>query len=371
MKPGSIAAAGMGQRLIRLARAFALRRHTLEFDKVLFPMGRVSGRRHANWLRNEWAAALRLDVVPGLPTHLQVEPGNVCNLRCPLCHVVTDGKPQGFMETDRFRGLMREVGDTLMFLHFWGWGEPFLHPDLAHMIRLAKDRGAAVITSTNGHFFDGGHDPDALIDSGLDALIFALDGADPETYDRYRRRGDFHRVVGNLRRLALRKRERRSAAPLINLRMLVHKGNEHQVAAVHALAKDLGADQFTLKTLCHFDNEAEGRNILPDNPAYRRFRYDGTGNPVRIRNRCKKPWNHPTVYRDGTVVPCDYHTGLEMPMGNAFGAGGFSGVWHGPAFRAFRSRFRRNRLDGLRCEGCSLNFAPITRCVSHSYPVAR
>jgi MoaA/NifB/PqqE/SkfB family radical SAM enzyme len=65
-----------------------------------------------------------------------------------------------------------------MFLHFCGWGEPFLNKDLFSMIRYAKDKGIKIITSTNGHFFEN---VDKLLDTGLDVLIFALNGVDKET----------------------------------------------------------------------------------------------------------------------------------------------------------------------------------------------
>ena len=75
------------------------------------------------------------------------------------------------------------------------------------------------------------------------------------------------------------------------------------------LAEKIGVDMLTLKTLCSFDNKTEGETLVPCNREYRRFEYDDKGKPIRKKNSCKKMWNHPTVYLDGTVVPCDYYTG--------------------------------------------------------------
>ncbi|MHB0857922.1 MAG: radical SAM/SPASM domain-containing protein [Anaerolineae bacterium] len=349
----------------------ATRRLDITFDKVTLRYSDLSWKRLSNWLLAEVSYRLRLERPWGLPTHLQVEPINICNLRCPVCHVVTDSKPRGALSVADFQRIMDEVGDYLLFLHFWGWGEPFLNPDFLEMVRYAKGKGVKIITSTNGHFFESAGSVDALIDSGLDVLIFALDGVDRETYEKYRHNGDFDRVLTGLRALAERKRERGATTPVINLRMLVTRDNEGQIEAMKALAQEVGVDLFTLKTLCSFDNALEGEKLLPSDPAYRRFTYDNEGRPIRRENPCKKLWNHPTVYRDGTVVPCDYYTGEELSLGNMLdgSSAGFRGVWYGDVWRNLRRRFRRHAREGLRCDGCSLNYADVDRCVSHAFPI--
>ena len=98
---------------------------------------------------------------------------------------------------------MDEVGDYLLFLHFWGWGEPFMNSDFFSMIRYAKSKGLKIITSTNGHFFEDDKNIDQLIDSGLDVLIFALDGLDEKTYEQYRAQGDLQKAMRGLKQVCL------------------------------------------------------------------------------------------------------------------------------------------------------------------------
>ncbi len=361
------------RRAVKAIQSFATRRLVITFDKVDFTYHCLSRRRLVNWFLTELSYVFKSGKAWAYPTHLQIEPGNICNLRCPLCHVVTDNKPQGFLSLDDFKKLINEVGDYLIFLHFWGWGEPFLNKDFLSMVEFAKDKGIQIISSTNGHFFETEQNVDQLIDSGLDVLIFAIDGTDRETYEKYRQKGDFDRAMRGLRLLVQRKRERGKCYPRINLRMLVTRDNENQVPEMRKFAQELGVDIFTTKTLCSFDNEATWKTILPRRRKYRRFEYDSSGQPIRIENPCKKPWNHPTVYRDGTVVPCDYHTGQEFSLGNVFGYAdrGFGRVWFGEEFRRFRRRFSKGERSGLRCDDCSLNYADVDRCVSHAYLCSR
>ncbi|MFC1884565.1 radical SAM protein [Thermodesulfobacteriota bacterium] len=359
------------KRLKNLLITLLTRRLVIDFDKNEFVYENLPWKKLKNWFLDELSWVFKTSKAWAYPTLIQIEPTNVCNLRCPLCHVVTDNKPRGFMEFKRFKQVMDEIGDYLLFLHFWGWGEPFLSPDFLKMVRYAKKKGIKIISSTNGHFFRNNEDIDDLIDSGLDVLIFAIDGLDRETYDKYRKKGDFDRAVSNLRRLLRRRNELNASTPVVNLRMLVTRDNEKQVVSMKKFAEEKGVDIFTLKTLCSFDNETTARQILPENPDYRRFEYDASGNPIRIKNRCRKPWNHPVIYRDGIVVPCDYHTGDEFSLGNAFNGNqsNFSRVWFGEAYRSFRARFREKQLKGLRCDSCALNYAYVDRCVSHAFKI--
>ncbi len=361
------------KKVLKALETLATGRLVLTFDKVDFTYSHLSWKRLANWFLVELSYLLKSERVWAYPTHIQIEPTNVCNLRCPLCHSVTDNKPRGLLNFDDFKKLIDEVGDYLLFLHFWGWGEPFLNKDFFSMIRFAKDKGIKIITSTNGHFFEDQDNIARLIDSGLDVLIFALDGVDQETYGKYRRKGDFDKALRGLRLLLQRREERGVSLPLINLRMLVTRDNEEQVSQMRSLAKKIGVDVLTLKTLCSFDDEAEGEKLLSRNREYRRFDYDDEGQPVRKKNPCKKMWNHPTVYRDGTVVPCDYYTGQELSLGNVFtnDGRGFRSVWFGKDFRQLRARFLKGKCFGLRCEGCSLNFADVDRCVSHIFDFSK
>ena len=356
-------------RTTQLFDAFARRRLTITFDKVGFTHTRLTWKRIQNWFLAEFSYLLKCSGVWAYPTHLQIEPSNMCNLRCPLCHVVTDNKPKGLLKIDDFKKIIDEIGDYLLFLHFWGWGEPFLNKDVFSMIRYAKDKGIQIISSTNGHFFDDLDNIDGLINSGLDVLIFAIDGINAETYEKYRHKGDFERALRGLRFLVGRRKERGMDQPRVNLRMLVTKDNESQISEMKNLGKELGVDIFSLKTMYSFDNPCEGESLIPSNREYRRFQYDEMGKPIRIKNPCKKPWNHPTIYRDGTVVPCDYYTGEEFSLGNVFGSGrkGFRAVWFGERFQEFRKRFISHNRVGLRCDDCALNYADVDRCVSHAY----
>ena len=357
------------KKLIQVLKAFTTRRLVVIFDKVDFTYTGLSWKKIFNWFVAELSYVFKSSKVFAYPTHLQLEPVCGCNLRCPMCYIVTHDLTPGFLKLDHFRKLIDEVCEYVLFLHFWGWGEPFLHKDIYDMIRYAKQRGIKVITSTNGHFFENEEKADQLIDSGLDVLIFALDGADRETYEKYRKKGDFERVIRGLKLLVKRKADRGTSFPRINLRMVVTKENEDQIPEMMNLAKDLGVDIFSLKTLSRHDQDSSWEDSLPSDQSYLRFEYGTDGQPIRKKNTCKKMWNHVTVFQDGNVFPCDYHVNDTTSMGNAFDGEGssFKRVWFGDNFRKFRSRFTSGDLTGLRCESCDLNYVSTDHYVSHAF----
>lgn len=359
-------------KIIRGVGTLITGRFTLTFDKIEFKYENLSWKRRLNWLLTGLSSFLKTERMISYPRMIQFEPGNICNLKCPLCHSVTDNKVKGFLKFEDFKKVMDEIGDYLLFLHFWGWGEPFMNKDFIKMIKYAKSKGIKIITSTNGHFFEDKKSVDKLIDSGLDVLIFAFDGLDPTTYEKYRKAGDFSKVVAGLNYLVERKKKKKSQFPLINLRMLVSKDNENQVEEMKKFAEKTGVEILTLKTMCSFDNYNHWNNVIPTNHEYRRFSYDNKGNPIRVKNKCIKPWNHPVIYRDGLVVPCDYFTGKEFSLGNAFKTS-FSDVWFGEKFRKFRMNFKKGNhsVDNLRCDTCSMNYADVDRCASHIFKVKK
>ena len=347
---------------------FRTRRLVLEFDKIPFFFTDLSRKRLINWFLAESAGRLKLPFPLGYPTLFQIEPTNQCNLRCPICYTIADNRPRGSMTFEEFKQVIDEIGDTTLLLQLWGWGEPFMVKDFSRMIRYAKKTGMKIITSTNGHFFQNALDVDELIDSGLDVIMFALDGLDKETYIKYRQRGDFDKALTGLELLIRRKKERNAAFPLINLRLLVTRENEGQVNQMIEFGEKIGADVLTFKTLWNINQNADIEALLPENPAYRRARYEQGGEAIRVPNTCRRFWNNPVVYRDGEVVPCYFHTS-DSSAGNTFAHGprGFRRVWHGWKFTKLRLKFLSGRLADSPCSKCVLNFAPVDRFASHAF----
>ncbi len=341
------------------ANAIATRTIELDCDRLPFRFEKVGWRKLLNWLSLETSIYARSVRPWGLPTHIQVEPCNLCNLRCSLCPV-TDGLgvPTGVMDFDLFKRLTDQACGTVLLMLLWEWGEPFVHPRIYDMIAYAASKGIKVISSSNGHRFADPEHARSVVRSGLDTLIFALDGISQETYERYRQGGKLETVLNGIRNVVAAKRASGSVAPRINLRFIVMKYNEHEIPLLPPLAGSLGVDVLTLKTLypghdCDPAKDAENP-FIPANPDYQRFRYSPeTGARIRVReNLCKHLWNAPSVRWDGKLVSCGFDIHESRVLGDLT-TSAFRDIWYGKAYQDMRREFR-HRWDTLPiCSRCS------------------
>lgn len=150
--------------------------------------------------------------------------------------------------------------------------------------------------------------------------------------------------------------------------MVVTRDNEYQADQMKKLGEEVGADVLTFKTLWNIDMSADIETLLPENPEYRRARYKQGGEAIRIPNSCRRFWNNPVVYRDGTVVPCYFHS-AGYSLGNVFSedSHGVRRVWFGRLYNKLRLQFVKQQLVDSPCSRCVLNFAEVDHFASHAF----
>ena len=101
--------------------AYALATCTISFELDLVPLRfeRLPLKKMVNWLLTESSVAFKPVKPWGLPTILQVEPTNRCNLRCRICPVGEGlGRPIGDMDPKLFFRLVNELKDYLLLIMF-------------------------------------------------------------------------------------------------------------------------------------------------------------------------------------------------------------------------------------------------------------
>jgi MoaA/NifB/PqqE/SkfB family radical SAM enzyme len=264
-----------------------------------------------------------------------------------------------------YKSLLDEIGSRLSLMILWNWGEPFLHPDIFRMIRYAKAMNIAVITSSNAQVISDESAVDEIVQSGLDTLAIALDGVSQKTYETYRVGGDLARVLDCLRLLRETKRRRGTTSPLVNVRVVVSKENEHELQAITDLAHANGADLVTFRSAgmpdCCGPNLDE--KYAPRDEAYRMYDYadDGTR---RRRNDfvCRRPWKRLTVNWDGAFVGCEHDFDNSTPYGKFPEDGTALRILNSPLAREFRGQFLRERKHFAFCAHCPNNDRVVADC---------
>ena len=81
---------------------------------------------------------------------LTAELTNLCTLSCPPCPRQHIKMPLGYMDTDLWERLLKQIPDGTTLFPFWR-GEALLHPECSKMLAMAVDR-FEVVLATNGVF---------------------------------------------------------------------------------------------------------------------------------------------------------------------------------------------------------------------------
>lgn len=333
---------------------------TIYHDTIPYVWHDLPDRKFRNFWRSLQPDVInRVDGNPLIqPLILQIEPTNTCNLKCPICPVAlnTLGRPPRHMSLDEFRKIVDDVADHAMLLVLWDWGEPFMNPQLADMIAYAASRDIRTVTCTNAHFLQDRPRLEKILVSGLNTLIVAIDSLHGDTYRQYRKDGSLDQAMTGLRAAIATKRESGSATT-INFRMVAMRSNEHEVWRMERLARTVGADVFSVKTVSPgFDAQQRDSEFVPKNPAFHRLAYNpGTWERIAADQECIRVWIMANILSDGSVVPCCYDYDGSMKLGNVFETP-FQEIWGGGEYATLRTRIQRDKCVLPKCAICQINY---------------
>ncbi len=301
------------------------------------------------------SALLKRNLVWGRPFILTVEPTNICNLKCPLC-VTGNGKMSrkaGLLDFETLKKIIDQTGDYLFYLLLYQQGEPFINKDFLKFVEYAKKKHIFVTTSTNAHYFDQ-ENAERTVASGLDTIIVSIDGADQQSYATYRVDGNLEKVKEGVQNLVRARVKQKSKTPLIYIQFIVMRHNEHQIAAMKKLTKDLGADKMLIKTV-QVETLKEAKEWLPGATDLRRYQLEGDLlNPKRIgKGPCPRPWTGSLVNWNGSVVPCCFDKNGHHEFGSVQLENKFDNIWYSEDYGNFRTKMLTDRGSLDICSNCS------------------
>lgn len=313
-----------------------------------------------------------------LPHILHVGVTTHCNLHCPACPTGTEslGRPKEHLDFDLFCRTIDSLRGSLLFMLFWDWGEPFLHPKLPEMIEYAGRSGIRAVVSTNGNVNCSDEKLEQLIRARPATIVVCVDGADQPTYESYRCGGKLETVLQTIRRLVETRDRLGQSLPLIEFRSLATRGTENQMPGLLKLAQESGADLFSVKTLRPFDYrnaEVDGA-LVPENETLARYEYKDHTPEADARKglvsegplTCGKPLRAPTLNSDGTLAFCSYARQENEFFGILTGRS-FSKVWKNSVSRQRRRQFLAGGGTAT-CRTCYFRSNPVPT-ILHQVPL--
>lgn len=340
-------------------------------------------RKWANLLRVEWERKRRRTRLRSRPYLLILDPCNYCNLRCPLCPtgVKQLGREQSMLSFEHFRHYFDPHIPYLFEVYMHNWGESLINKEVYRMIEYAQAHGVGTNLSSNLVILDS-DDIDRLLDSGLEYLVVSLDGTTPETYLQYRVRGDYERVITNLREIIRRRNERGLKTPVVEWQFIVMKQNEHEIPEAERLAAEIGVDKLRFIPV-GMPYEFEDRKETAD-------RWYPTGVSGRVESsheeqqfgQADKPGPCFYLYRsmvvnpDGGVSPCCvvYQKNRDFAQLDPAAPVDIEALWNNEHYRSARALYGRQRPEGEHvatvCDGCDIFSRPHWSQVRKQRPIA-
>jgi molybdenum cofactor biosynthesis enzyme MoaA len=180
---------------------------------------------------------------------LHIEPSSQCNLFCEACLCTFERLSQNpparmTLDYDVFEKSLHEIkaaGLSLRNLALVGFGEPMFNSRTPDMARLGRALfpSANIFVDTNANF--GKRRAEELADCGLNEIRLALDGVDEDSYQPYRRNGNFAQALQFTRTLA--EEIRRTTIPTRALWKYIlfdHNDRNDQLRQALSMAREIG-----------------------------------------------------------------------------------------------------------------------------------
>ena len=349
-----------------------------------------------NFLEAQYERLIGKTVVGSYPYFMFIDPTSICNLRCPFCPTGDENearrsgqkrhyRDRTIMSKDIYDALLDEMNEYLFYIGLYNWGEPLLSKNLPYFIRRAKEADIYTEIQTNLSIELSEQAMEELLLSGIDMITASIDGFSQETYQIYRRGGDFKLVKSNIERLAALK-NRLGVQTEIVWNYLVFSFNEHEIKDIEKYCRDRGII-FCLRE-SYINRESHPHWL----PSYRKNELIQTednkhkrklNNGVSFRNiskvilkalsgghakdslrthtrakSCAWHYSYSVVNADGSVSPCcapweqAYDFGKVVP-----GKLAFSDIWNNDFFRKSRGVFSSHTVKDFSnvksiCEKC-------------------
>ena len=232
------------------------------------------------------------------------------------------------------------------------------------MAALSHRRGVCTCISTNGNHMPAGL-ARKLVESGLDRLVFSIDGATQEVYEKYRVGGCLETALSNVREVLSERRKLQKRTPRVVWQFLAMRHNQHEIELVKKRARDIGVDELSFEwfrtnvyeeLLTPLEKLIETyHDWIPTIPEFTKF--DLGHRSTRMgAGRCLQPYYRIVVAPNGDVYPCCSIYDAKFRFDNILDTS-LERIWNGPAFRAARlaqGRFPREVRSKVVCAVCQI-----------------
>jgi sulfatase maturation enzyme AslB (radical SAM superfamily) len=297
-----------------------------------------------------------------IPKRVSIETIYGCNASCIMCPIdIESARKKGVMPIETSQYVFEELAPyvhEIEKLDLFGLGEPLLDPHLMTRIRHAKSLGfRSIAISTNAELLTSAKQ-EGLLESGIDTVIFSIDGIQAETHESIRRKLHFKKVLENCESM-IRRRDLGNHPTRFVLRFIRQTANLSEWPGfVDYWSNRLSAERNDL--IIGYDAHSWSGAVTSKEAHLQ----DVARDPYLEALSCWHVFDHLVVLADGTVPLCseDWHM-AKVNFGNVnrtspveiFNSSKFDRI------RALHAAGTKTRIQ--LCSECTIHYSGRTKTV--------
>ena len=285
------------------------------------------------------------------PINAEIGLAGACNHRCTFCAVDYMGYQPKVLPKDLMHDRIQEMQKKgLKSILFAGTGEPLLNQEAPDIINDIKSMNVDVALSTNGVLLTEDLAKECM--KSISWIRFSTSAGTEGTYKKIHRGkdGDLERVFTNIYHAAQLKKKYQMNT-VLGVQIVMIPANADEVVLLAKKVKELGADQFSVKSFgwqplssselkkevdraSYYDNQQEiVRELeqLNDENFRAVYRTNRMSKPQigKCYTECYAMPFHTNIDANGDVWPCCVLIGMkEMCFGNIYESS-FEEIWQG------------------------------------------
>jgi MoaA/NifB/PqqE/SkfB family radical SAM enzyme len=197
---------------------------------------------------------------------VRLDTTNLCNLRCTMCYYSADAnRKRDDMDPALFRRIMDQLAPRLRMFYLSCATEPLMNKKFVEFLRITGEYEIPFTSFCTNGLLMNEEVADSCIRSKISEVIFSVDGATAETYERIRVGGKWERLLPRIDLLAERKRAAKSVFPEIRANFTCMLDNIDELPAMVQFAADHSIQKLHVRHLVPYNNELD---IFKEQMAY-------------------------------------------------------------------------------------------------------
>jgi len=273
------------------------------------------------------------------PPCLQIEPTSICNFRCVMCYQsdkTFSNKSHGYMSNmslDLYKKIIDEVSGKVEAITLASRGEPTLNKDFGKMLEYSNKKFLALKINTNASMLNEKliH---TILSTDIQSIVFSVDAANKETYEKIRVNGKFEKIIKNLELFSEIRKKHYSKSKHIVKMSGVRISSDQSIEKMEEKFKKI-ADVIAFVNYTPWESAYDNEINNLDHP-------------------CEELWTRMFVWADGKVNPCDYDYKSLLSKWNVKNQS-VKEIWNSKDY----NNLRNQHLNSKR-----INIEPCKRCLN-------